>query len=349
MSRSSTPLPPVAPRSLLLCVLALAVGCADTVAPDIDNGEITPTEPPAPQDDSVLLEDEDGVDLQTSLEVEQIEVAAGVDVKLDWSGLEHDLWGQPLEPLVEAQRAALYHFTIDELDEVLEGIAAGTLPQSVLDMQVHCESETCSCHLSEFSFMVGHELDVVGRFEEGDGTWLLAVQSNDGGQDLAYLSLVPVDGSAADEAYVTDDSSGNHVDGDMDALQEVLLERGEPMVVDWSQLSIDSQGQPLDPLLLDGIAVARVTEGALQDSDSLFTQLHSVAEELWMGAVPNASSSYDLVELEDIDAGVTGFPGPDGTDPWLLMLGCSTCGDPLPRFGSRLAWAELDPGSSSAD
>ncbi|MFH1462804.1 MAG: hypothetical protein ABIO70_00250 [Pseudomonadota bacterium] len=286
------------------------------------------------------LTDNDGASMVGSLEVEQIEVTMGVDALLDWSGLTQDLWGRPLDPLTEAQRASLYHFNIDDLDAVLDGLLHGSLYQSVLDLQVTCASETASCHMSEFSFMLGHAVDVVEVFGKSDGLWLLAIQSNDGAEDLAYLVLVPVEAGGSDTALVHDGSSSGHLDADMGALPVVTVEPDGVMRVDWSGLTTDCLGDTMDPRLIDSLKLARVPEEKLADPLEVVMHLHEVAEELWVAQVPNSESSFPLAEMHNAETGAKGFQGPDGPDAWLLILECSTCGDALPRFLTRLAWAD---------
>ena len=287
-----------------------------------------------------VLDDEDNAEVEASIEVQELEVAAGVDVLLDWSGLSVDLWGRPMDPLEDARRASLYRFTHDDPAEILDGLIHGTLPQSALDIQVSCQSKTASCYLSEFAFVMGHPVDVVERFEEGGGTWLLAVESNDGVEDLAYLVLVPSDASTVEIVEITDDSSVERLDVDLDQLPVVEVRRDGGMMVDWSELRTDLLGDDLDPRVVDRLAVARLPHDALDDPERVMTQLREVALELWLADIPNSASSFPLVELQESDTGEGGFAGPDGQDPWLLFLGCSSCGDPLPRFVSKLAWAE---------
>lgn len=334
--------------SLLATALLLAVGCAVDL-PVLQAQRLDFGGEPDTSGGASLLEDTDSARVEVSVEVDELEVAAGVDVLLDWSGLSVDMWGRPLEPLVDAQRASLYHFTISDLDEVLDGLIHGTLPQSVLELQVGCASETASCYLSEFAFMMGHEVDVVERFEEGDGIWLLAIESNDGSEDLAYLSLVPVEGHELDLARVTDDSSVQHLDTDLRALPLVTVARDGVMMVDWGELSTDCLGDPMDPRLIDRVVAARVPDEALDDPEPVLLALHEVALELWRAQVPNSASSFPLAELEDVTTGQRGFAGPDGPDAWLLLLACTTCGDAYPRFVTQLAWAEGAAGQATLE
>jgi len=322
----------------LAFALPLAFGCvveAERVAEPHSSGADTGT-----VENAAVLRDEDNGAVEASLEVEELEVAAGVDVLLDWSGLHEDLWGRPLAPLEDAQRASLYHFVLDDPTEILEGLVHDSLPQCVLDLHVRCQSKTASCLLSEFTFYSGHSVDVVEQFQEADGTWLLAVESNDGAEELAFLVLVPVDSSTVGLAELTDGSSAQHLDVDLEQLPVVEVRRDGAMMVDWSELRTDLLGDELDPRVVDRLAVARVPHDALDDPERVMTQLRAVALELWLAEIPNSASSFPLVELQESNTGEQGFAGPEGQDPWLLLLGCSSCGDPLPRFVSKLAWAE---------
>jgi hypothetical protein len=316
------------------------VGCDEddlSSGVEVQEGDIV-VEDTGFEDPVVTLTDDDGATLESSIEVAEVEVATGVDVLLDWSRLTQDLWGNPLDPLADAQRASLYHFNMDDLDAVIDGILHGTLYQSVLDLQVTCRSETASCHMSEFSFMLGHAVDVVDMFEQADGIWLLAVQSNDGQQDLAYLALVPVPGAGAETAEVSDASSTGHLDADMHDLPVVTVAHDGQMVVDWSALTRDCFGDQLDPRLIDSLKLARVPEDLLDDPQQVIVHLGEVAEELWVASVPNSQSSFPLADVQRAETGARGFQGPDGPDAWLLTLSCAGCGDLLPRYLTRVTW-----------
>jgi len=325
-----------------LCLLAgsALVGCGKedgTAGLEVQDNDLL-VEDTGFEDSVATLTDDDGVTLESSIEVEEIEVATGVDVLLDWSGLTQDLWGRPLDPELDAQRASLFHFNMDDLDAVMDGILHGTLYQSALDMQVTCQSETASCHMSEFSFMLGHAVDVVEAFSQDGGLWLLAVQSNDGSQDLAYLALVPVDDAGTETAQVDDGSSVGHIDSDTADLPVVTVAHDGVMRVDWAGLSQDILGDTMDSRVIDSLKLARVPEDALDDPQQLVLHLDEVARELWVAQIPNSESSFPLADVQRAEDGARGFEGPDGPDAWLLTLACNSCGDPMPRFLTRVTW-----------
>jgi hypothetical protein len=285
--------------------------------------------------DTLVLQDAVGIPVSTFLEVEQLVASAGTDLLVDWSELRHDLWGAPIEATLDAQRVMLYHFRIDDQAMLLEGIEQGTLSQSVVDLQVSCQSETARCTLSEFTFMVGHEIDVVERFVEGAGAWLLVVQSNDGTEELAYLSVRPSADVNVAEVAINDDSSVRRLEAELADSPAVLVTADVPLVVDWSALTTDSLGEALQPNELDTLMLARVPEAALGDPDAILTDLWVVADEVWVGDAPT-TPSLPLAELVNLDSGARGFAGFAGSGTWLLTLGCEACGDTMPRFVTRL-------------
>jgi hypothetical protein len=313
--------------SSLVALSAAVVGCDETVdlvaAPVVVSGQ------------TLALHDADGAQVETELVVERVFASATTDLQLDWSALRHDLWGRELDPTLDAQRVMLYHFRTDDLDLLLDGIEQGTLSQSVVDMQVTCESEDARCALSEFTFMVGHYIDVVGRFVDGDGTWLVVVQSNDGAENLAYLSLVPSTDVNLADVDITDDSSARLVESDLLDMPALSIAADAPVVVDWSALTLDSMGQQLRPGELDMLTLARVPTAALDDAEAVLLALPEVADELWVGTTPG-TTSLALSELVNLDNGEQGFVGLSGPGSWVLTLGCSACDDAMPRYVARL-------------
>ena len=327
MQRRSKAVHPFLRMSAVAALTALALGCYEPI-------ELV-AEPVITETGTLALQDADGVPVSTVLEVEQFLTSAGTDLLVDWSELRHDLWDQPLEPTLDAQRVMLYHFRDNDLAMLLDGIEQGTLSQSVVDLQVSCQTETASCALSEFTFMVGHEIDVVERFVEGDGAWLLVVQSNDGAERLAYLAVRPsVDVNVA-EVAINDGSSTRRLEAELSDSPALVVDADTPLVVDWSALTTDSLGGDLRPGELDTLTLARVPLAALDDPDAVLRFLPDLADELWVGDA-SASASLPLADLVDMDSGAEGFAGFGGPGAWLLALSCEACGDTIPRFVTRL-------------
>ena len=326
-SSRQLPQPPQPPELALgvaaACCLVLSVGCYETF--ELEAQRLAqPTL-------IVALQDADCAPVASRLDVRLQPAAVGVDLLLDWSGLHHDLQGQPLDPGVDAQRAMLYHFRVDDLDSLLEGIEQGTLAQSAVDLQVSCQTESSACLLSDFTFMAGHEIDVVERFVEGDGIWLVAVQRSDGGETVAYLGLEPSEGSDNQRVEITDDSGARSYRVDLEGGPGIELPAVSELLLDWSGLTLDVLGDPVLSSRLDLLTLARLPHDALDQGLIPMQDLPWVAEEVWVGDA-RGFASFPVAELVDLDSGAQGFPGLGGEGSWVLTLGCSACDDTLPAF-----------------
>jgi hypothetical protein len=313
-------------RVVMVACAVLAQGCFEALELEAQR-IVQPAE-------TLSLVDEQGAWVDTRLEVLTQVAAAEADLVLDWSALRHDLWGRPLEPTIDAQRVMLYHFRIDDLASVLDGLEDGSLPQSVVDLQVSCESEAARCAFSEFTFTAGHDIDVAGRFREGDGTWLVQVQRSDGQEAVAYLALEPDLDSTAVLIPVTDRSSTRRLEAELRSSPTIPL-LGEALLLDWTALTTDCLGDPLLPGDLDELILARVPDLALDHPEELLLDLPAIAEELWIGDA-GGYASFPTAQLVELESGEQGFAGPQGVGSWVLTLGCSACDDPLPRFVARL-------------
>ncbi len=281
-----------------------------------------------------MLGDEDNSSVSLSLDVEQRALAAESDVLIDWTSLSNDAWGVPLTTMPAADRALLYHFDDMSLDRVLSELVDGSLSPTSVSLDVSCETTSSACSLSDFAFHDSHPIDVVERFRAGSGTWLLTLRQGNSPDDLAYLSLQPSSDSSEDVAVVTDRSSAGRASSDLGDL--VPLYAGGHQSVDWSELTLDTRGLELHPYRLDRLVVARVSHEALDDVEAVVLDLEGEADELWSADVDGVTS-FPLGDLVHADTGERGFPGFGGTDGWVLSLSCTSCGDPIPEFVTRMA------------
>jgi hypothetical protein len=319
-------------HSLTVSLATLGLACAPAPS-TVDTGSF--------EGALILLNDEQGAPVRSELEVMLQPVRAGVDVMVDWSQLRHDVWGRPLDPLAETDRVTLLHLRLD-LQATLDGLAQGTIPQSAVDLQVGCTSDEARCAFSEFSFAAGHPVDLIERFQPGDGCWLLSVQHSGSGADAAFLALLPVPDAEPTVASIDDRSSARWVDVDLRALPTVELPLGGHPVLDWGDLATSSTGGALEPSQLDLLGIAHLPDSSLDEGSLALLSVGEIADRRW-SADTAGRTSLPLSELIDADSGEPGFPLVLAPGTWLLTLHRDSAQQPYPAFVSRLVQHDEQP------
>jgi hypothetical protein len=295
-----SPRNPTAILALLACT-ALSLACP---GPGNDTGE--------PRPEPARITDAHSVALTLDLDAASFPLEAGQDARLRWTELRTDLLSQELESCEALSRISLHLLSGGAPDEILEQLARGSLASGSLSATWNCEPQGCACALSEFSY-VGHPLVPASDFVAGRGTWLLtlSVEEREGLQGLAFLE--PLDDQAGSAASLDDDSFGAVASGSLDTSSPLVLPLGGSMEVDWSGLSVDGQGEPLDLARLGALRLDRLTLPAEQAvADLLALDQRSVQRwELPLQGETQAS----LLELAG-DALAQPEPG----SSWLLSL-----------------------------
>ncbi|MES2645171.1 MAG: hypothetical protein V4850_37130 [Myxococcota bacterium] len=255
---------------------------------------------------------------------------AETDAIIRWDTLTHDVRGGEIDPRTDLNEARLIAFRDLEPAEVSYALAHDELAQADVSVFVTCTPTDASCVLSDFG-MFGNTIDIQQYFQEGYGTWLLALgMSGEPGAD-ALMFLEAVAESDTSEAHLTDTTSTLAVDVDLDSLTSVVVPTGSAaLTFDWAGLTRDGLGDELDHATLDELWVARFEETPEELAQDVFS-LEERAQVSWTLDV----SGYSSATLADLE-GEGAFAGIDSTGTWLLALRCRTCTNPAPRFVTLL-------------
>jgi len=280
------------------------------------------------------LQDDDNAALSVSLEVQQQTMAAGQDILLDWSNLRTDMWGRDLDPLVDIENPTLRHFGRADLNEIIDGLVAESLPQSAVALQVSCTVQEAACFLSEMAFDDDHPIDVVELFEEGEGTWLLELRHAGNGESVAYQALAPSNLGTDEVAWVTGHSSSAAAWVELAQPLTLPAVAMDELVLTWDEITMDSRGHDLDPWRLDRFTLARLDHEDVQSGEATLLNLEAMTEEAWHADIEGVSTLH-LSSLEDA-ANQHRLPDLSTPGLWLLTLECSTCTNPLPDVLIRL-------------
>lgn len=255
---------------------------------------------------------------------------AETDGSIRWDTLTLDIRGGTIDPRRDVTEARLIGFRDLDPASISYALAHDELAQADVSVYVTCSPTDASCALSDFG-MFGNTIDVQQYFQEGYGTWLLALgNTGELGAD-ALMFLEAVADTDITEARLTDATSTLAVDVDLDSLTAVTVPLGDPSLsFDWSGLTRDGQGDTVDRATLDELWVARFEESPDELAQDVFS-LDERAEVSWTLDV----SGYSGARLADLE-GAGAFAGIDRAGTWLLALRCRTCTNPAPRFVTLL-------------
>lgn len=300
-------------RRLLLSPIAFLLACAG------------PPEAAVEPCSTCLLTDANNYTYSSELAIGTLEVPEQADVLVRWESLTRDIRGAAYDPATDVDEAKLIGFRDMAPDEVAYALAHDELAQADAGAYVTCAPTDGGCLLSEFG-MFGNTLDIQQYFTEGYGTWLLALgpKGTTGADALAFLT--PRAGASAIEVALTDTTSRLDVEVDLASLAPVAVEPFEPvLVLDWSGLTRDGLGDPLDTDTVDELWVGRFFESRAELEARMF-ELETLAGLSWTVDVSGRSS----VEMASL-VGETAFMGIDRSGTWVAALRCRTCTNPAPR------------------
>jgi hypothetical protein len=301
---------PASSELSLLLILACA-GCGEEPRDSADSA-----------DDAVLRLEGDGggYALDGVLSGPSLEAALGVDVRIDFEGLEGDLFGLPL---AEIEELAVWGFDGLEHDAIAAGLVAGSLVQSRLLTRYSCVPQERACRFSELE-VYGHDYSLVDDFESLDATWLVTLHGADrrGLQGIGFLGP----GEAEQVSLAEGSTLALSVDGGQ--AQEVSV--GSSLSLDWSGLDRDAQGQPLAAYRLDLLALYHLDVAPDLLEARLEAQGLQGARAWWLDI-----DGRDEASLSELD-GAQPFGGLEAQGSWLLALYSSHSLGPLPRLLLRL-------------
>lgn len=318
-----------------LSLAVLAGACRGGPGP----GKPTPADDTGgpPLGDTLVVEDAANLRLEADLSLRTLSAPATPAPVFDWSGLTTDFLGVPIDPLVEGELAAFASLPELSPDEIAAALAADTLPQDEIALYTLCTPEAARCSMADFT-VFGNDIGVPSYFESFSGPWLLVLASRRANGTLRFRHTVVLthDPSASvDTLALRSDDARLAVTTDLGARPALPARAGDPaLTVDWTALTTDVRGRPIDARLMDRLEVGRF-DGV--DRDALaarFGQVESLVSARWTWDIAGLRS----IALDTPSLDGTVFPGFTPGATWALTLSCSTCLSPVP-----LAFVLVEP------
>lgn len=317
----------------LLPLLLLAACPADPKetgeAPSVCDGE------------PIALTDANNYTFAGALDVPSLVTASGTDVTVCWDELAQDIQCHDLDPAADIDVVGMVRFGSLTQDEVEAGLSTNSLQQSEMSgyVQVENTEEGTCASLSQMSFF-GTEIDVAAEYVEGGGTFMLLLTTGTtlgvGARMISFLE--PSAASDATSASVPGGCGILDFSVDLAGRERAGACEDGPFTVDWSAVSTDGQGNPLDPTQIDSLMLGFYEGWTLEDIEADFLDLELNATRLWTLEL-GGETSADLALASDGSGTFSGF---EGEGVWLLALRCSRCYNPAP-----LVVAVLEPGTDA--
>ncbi len=297
---------------------------------DKDAGE---TDEPAADGETLLFLDGNNYDYTATLELSSLDVQAGADCTVDWSGFTTDYRGRPVDPL-EVSRVTLAAIRLDH-DTLITRINDNSLTQGDIgDYREAYPSGVTSMQLSEMS-IIGADFIVAEDFVEDDRSWLLTLwKDNDRGvsEILTSLFVVPLDTSTNTVISVTNTSATLTFDADLTTSAAIVtVADADAYALNWTGVNTDVHGATFDALKADTLRIAHLPVETVAEAEALFLQLDIAATETYYLTVFGVESVPDLSAAREI-SDATPFPGFTSDGIWLLSFECTdlSCFSPAP-------------------
>ncbi len=276
------------------------------------------------------LEDALAFQLTVQLDVLSQPQRAGQDTMLDWSALEHDMFGRVVDPVDDIDGVTLYRFDGIDQDALLDGFGNDALQQSWVTAFWTCAPVDARCGLSTFD-LVGHPFIPAADFVADTGPWLLVLTSAGNGGVRSLALIEPRDDVTAGRVEVGDQTAVATLDIDLDAARLVVPVATPTLSLDWSALTVNGWGHTLEHQRLDLLRLDRL-ELAADQLASAIPGLDAHATDSWTADI----AGLQALAFSDLQ-GDNAFAGIDADGTWLVTAWCTTCSLDLPRLAVLLA------------
>jgi len=304
------------------------VGCdGGSDPPPFDGG----SDPPF--DGHIVLTDENNYTYVSRVDIASVEVTAGQDADVDWTGLTTDIQGHPIDGAEDVDEVYLTRFGDGLTEEGIEElIAGGMLLQEHIQATFlfeNAESVTAN-RLTDFAFF-GSEFIPADYLLDDDGVWTIALTSEGIPSPRVSTFVAPRDDSANDRIEIGDASGSLEFTADLASSTAIGFREVDSYEIDWSGLTVNGLGNEIDFSRIEEMLIGRFEGMTVEELQTRVLDLELIAAEKYTLDV-RGDRSADPASAAD--EGGAPFPGFGSGTLWLVVLRCSgpTCTNPAPAF-----------------
>ncbi len=295
---------------------------------------------------NVLVTDDNNYTVQSSLSVPTVQTAVG-DVEICWDGIDQDIQCHEVDAQTQINSLTFLRFDGMSKETVQERLASGNLTNTDIDVffQYMTDGQSTCANLSDFSLFETTPLDVAQEYTESSELTYLVIFARGTTLGAGARSMVFIEPTSTSTNTMVDAGPGCggdlvlDFDADVTSADPVQIPASGPWIVDWSEVTRDSQGQASPVGLIDSLLVGYFQGMTAADVQAQILDLEQIATTLWEVEFSKGTKSADLANAKESTAGPiietspTGpaFPGFVETDGvYLMALMCSTCQNPAP-------------------
>ncbi len=281
--------------------------------------------------DTIALNSDMDSCLAVEFVVAEQTTAALEDTIVDWSGLDTDLYGHPMDPAADVQAVAVVGFLGLTHEDVVHELNCGTLSQADVAWfsRYYPQSGETVARLGEFDHL--DPADGLLPMEPGthflEGTWGFWIQRDDVWEELGLALVESAPNARARSIHLSTDSASLviHRAGGMAPIPGVA---SSVVWLDWSVWAATDGGSSCGVCPGSGaggeprielIRLARYDSTVEQPDLDMITFDALAADVVYEAEHPTVEGArYELTSLLDEDGAA--FPGFDGEGTWLLGL-----------------------------
>jgi len=303
--------------------LAPVLLCFSVVACGSSGGGGAPT-------NGAAMTDTNNYQAQSMMTIPTIQTKAGVDLTLDWSGIQKDLLCHTKQPILSVTFAVFKNKTQAALETELSVGVFNTNDVSKYFF-LSFDMNTTSTMLTSLK-ATKTPVDPATDYTESSSTLYLLIFSSSTSVGVGAESMVLLQPSASSSntTVMAPDACDSHVLSFMATLGPALdVPNTSPYTVDWSKLTKDGFGNLIDFTTIQKVEVGYYQGMKASDLMKNFLDVELDATALYSEAVPGGQKSIGLAGAKTMGGDVfAGFTQTDGVYAMALM--CNNCTVPAP-------------------
>jgi hypothetical protein len=281
------------------------------------------------------MRDQNNYTSQSTLTIPTVQTVPGADLDICWTALAQDILCHPLTPTADIDNVSFLQILNMSQAEIAAKLAAGKLPASQVkiyrDFHVDQAPGTTCTKLSSLS-LGGTAVAPPQDYVEGSDKkyMLLFSRGTIPGSGARTMVFVEPTASSTNTMVTAPEGCGIlQFSADLTSPQRLPIPAAGPWVLDWSQITRDSMGNPVIFQYLDSLLLAFYEGMTVANLEAQFLDIDMIATSLYELAIPTGAKSADLARAKD--ASGAAFPGFGRTNGvWAVGLLCSTCQVPAP-------------------
>lgn len=265
-----------------------------------------------------------------TLDAPSYPTAPATDITICWDQLTDDIQCHDVDPAADIDNIGLVRFPNLSEEDVEAGLSTDNLQQADISGYVEVANDGGTCaNIASMSFF-GTPIDVPSEYTADGGTYLLLLTSGTvpgvGARMIAFLD--PTEGETATTVDVGSGCGSLDFTVDLDALTPMSVCNSGDVEFDWTGVTVDGQGNPINYMDIDQLMLGYYEGVTLADLESQFLDLELIATRKYTLALEGGTSA----NLADATDGTSNFSGFEGDGLWILALRCTQCSNPAPPF-----------------